>query len=107
MVWQILAAGEPRLAAAVPFYGTPPADPDFSGSSGAAVLAIYGELDRARERTRDAATAALEAADLTHEVKTFPGADHGFFNDTGTRYNEAAATEAYADVRDWFAQHLR
>jgi carboxymethylenebutenolidase len=39
-------------------------------------------------------------------VKTFTGADHGFFNDTGARYNEAAATEAYADVLDWFAQHL-
>jgi len=107
MVWQILAAGEPRLAAAVPFYGTPPADADFSGSSGAAVLAIYGELDARVNATRDAATAALEAAGLTHEVKTFAGADHGFFNDTGARYNEAAATEAYADVLDWFAEHLR
>jgi carboxymethylenebutenolidase len=107
MVWQILAAGEPRLAAAVPFYGTPPTDADFSGSSGAAVLAIYGELDARVNATRDAATAGLEAAGLTHEVKTFAGADHGFFNDTGARYNEAAATEAYADVLDWFAEHLR
>jgi carboxymethylenebutenolidase len=39
-------------------------------------------------------------------VKTFAGADHGFFNDTGARYNEAAATEAYALVLDWFADHL-
>jgi carboxymethylenebutenolidase len=106
MVWQLLAAGERRLAAAAPFYGTPPPNADFSGSR-AAVLAIYGELDARVNSTRDAATAALEAADLTHEVRTFPGADHGFFNDTGARYNEAAATEAYALVLDWFGQHLR
>ena len=31
MTWQLLAAGEPRLAAAVPFYGPAPADADFSG----------------------------------------------------------------------------
>jgi carboxymethylenebutenolidase len=105
LVWQMVADGDQRLAAAVPFYGTPPDPADFSGSR-AAVLAIYGELDARVNATRDAATAALEAAGLTHEVKTFTGADHGFFNDTGARYNEAAATEAYADVLDWFAQHL-
>jgi carboxymethylenebutenolidase len=105
MTWQLLAAGEPRLAAAVPFYGPLPTDADFSGSR-AAVLAIYGELDSRVNSTRDAASAALEAAGLTHNVKTFAGADHGFFNDTGARYNEAAATEAYALVLDWFREHL-
>jgi carboxymethylenebutenolidase len=105
MTWQLLAAGEPRLAAAVPFYGPAPADADFSGSR-AAVLAIYGELDARVNATRDGASAALDAAGLTHEVKTFAGADHGFFNDTGARYNETASTEAYALVLDWFADHL-
>lgn len=32
MVLQLLASGEPRLAAAVPFYGPTPDAPDFSGS---------------------------------------------------------------------------
>ena len=45
MTWQLLAAGEPRLSAAVPLYGPAPADADFSGSPNAAVLAIYAELD--------------------------------------------------------------
>jgi carboxymethylenebutenolidase len=39
MVWLLLASGEPRLAAAVPFYGPLPDGADFSGSK-AAVLAI-------------------------------------------------------------------
>ena len=44
MVWQLLASGEPQLAAAVPFYGPLPDNPDFSGSK-AAVLAFYAALD--------------------------------------------------------------
>jgi len=104
MTWALVASGEPRLAAAAPFYGTVDS-PDFSGSE-AAVLAVYGELDARVNATRDAATAALEAAGLTHEIRTFPGADHAFFNDTGPRYNEAAATEAYAAVLAWFETHL-
>jgi carboxymethylenebutenolidase len=105
MTWELLAAGEPRLAAAVPFYGPAPAAADFSGSD-AAVLAIYGELDARVNATRDPVVAALEAAGLTYEVRVFPGADHAFFNDTGPRYNEVAATEAYAAVLAWFDTHL-
>jgi carboxymethylenebutenolidase len=106
LTWQLLAAGEPRLAAAVPFYGPAPANPDFTRSK-AAVLAIYGELDARVNATRDGAVAALQAAGLPHEVRTFAGADHAFFNDTGPRYNAAAAGEAYQAVLAWFAKHLR
>jgi carboxymethylenebutenolidase len=106
LTWQLLAAGEPRVAAAAPFYGPAPANPAFSGSK-AAVLAVYAELDSRVNATRDAAVAALQAAGLKHEVRTFPGVDHAFFNDTGPRYNAAAAAEAYQAVLDWFATNLR
>lgn len=105
MTWSLVDAPEPRLAAAVPFYGTPPDNADFAGAD-AAVLAIYAELDERVNGTRDAATAALQKAGLTHEVRTFPGADHAFFNETGARYNAAAATEAYAAVLDWFGRYV-
>jgi carboxymethylenebutenolidase len=105
MVWNLLQAGEDRLAAAVPFYGPAPDTPDFSKAK-AAVLAIYGELDARVNATRDRAEAALTAAGLTHEVRTFAGADHAFFNDTGARYNAGAATEAFDLVLDWFRKHL-
>jgi carboxymethylenebutenolidase len=105
MVWRLLDAGEPRVAAATPFYGPTPEDPDFSGSD-AAVLAVYGELDARVNATRDAAVGALEDAGLTHEVLTLPDADHAFFNDTGPRYNEEAATTAYDAVLDWYGEHL-
>jgi carboxymethylenebutenolidase len=106
MTWQLLAAGEPRPAAAVPFYGPAPANADFSGSK-AAVLGIYAELDARVNATRDGAVAALQAAGLPHDVRTFPGVDHAFFNDTGPRYNAAAASEAYQAVLAWFEANLQ
>jgi carboxymethylenebutenolidase len=105
MVWLLLASGEPRLAAAAPFYGPLPEGADFSGTT-AAVLGIYAEQDERVNASREAATAALERARLTHEIVTYPGASHAFFNDTGPRYNPGAATQAYAKVLDWFGRHL-
>jgi len=105
MVWSLLAAGEPRLAAAVPFYGPAPDNADFAGSK-AAVLGIYAEQDSRVNASRDAAAAALTKAGLRHEIVTFPGVNHAFFNDTGARYDAAAAAAAYQRVLDWFAQHL-
>lgn len=105
MTWQLIASGDSRLAAAAPFYGTPPTDADFTGSS-AAVLAMYGENDARVNATREAATAALVEAGLTHEIVTAPGASHAFFNDTGRNYDEAAAADAWARVLEWFDEHL-
>lgn len=106
MTWRLLAAGEPRLAAAVPFYGPLPDRADFSGSPSAAVLGIYAELDSRVNATRDAAEAALTEAGLVHELRTFEGVDHAFFNDTGQRYNPEAAAAAYEAMLAWFATHL-
>jgi carboxymethylenebutenolidase len=100
MVWLLLASGERRLAAAVPFYGPFPENGNLKGSK-AAVLAIYGGLDNRVNATRDAAQAALEAARLKHQVVTFTEADHAFFNDTGARFNAPAAAEAYRRLLEW------
>jgi carboxymethylenebutenolidase len=105
MVWLLLTTGDARLAAAAPFYGPLPDDASFAGSK-AAVLGIYAEQDERVNASRDAARAALEAAGLTHEIVTYPGANHAFFNDTGPRYNPEAAAQAYAKVLDWFGRHL-
>lgn len=101
MVWTLLTS-EPRLRAAVPFYGPLPDPADFSGAQ-AAVLAVYAGLDERVNATRERATRAMERAGLTHRVVTFPGVDHAFFNDTGPRYDAAAAEQAYRQVLDWFA----
>jgi carboxymethylenebutenolidase len=105
MVWTMLDAGEPRLAAAIPFYGPAPSSPDFTGDK-AAVLAIYAELDDRVNASRPAAQAALVAAGLEHEIKVYPGVDHAFFNNTGPRYDAEQAAAAYADVLAWLGHHL-
>jgi len=64
-------------------------------------------LDSRVNGTRDAAAAALTAAGLTHELRVFDGVDHAFFNDTGPRYNEPAAAQAYKQMLDWFGTHLK
>jgi carboxymethylenebutenolidase len=105
MVWTLLDAVEPRLAAAFPFYGPAPDEPTFEGNT-AAVLGVYAERDGRVNASRDRAAAALEAAGLMHEIKTYPGVDHAFFNDTGARYDATQAAAVYADVLAWLEAHL-
>jgi carboxymethylenebutenolidase len=106
MVWSLLASGEPRLSAAVPFYGPTPDNPDFSGSKDVAVLGIYAGQDQRVNAGEPTVRAALEKAGLVFELVTEPDANHAFFNDTGDRYNATAAQDAWRRVQDWFAQHV-
>jgi len=95
------------LAAAVPFYGgaVPAADVP---SIKAAIMVQHGELDARLVEAWPAFDAALTAAGVPHEGHIYPGAVHGFFNDaTPERYNEAAATEAWARTVDWFNRYTR
>jgi carboxymethylenebutenolidase len=106
MTWQLLAAGEDRLAAAAPFYGPLPDPHDFSRAK-AAVLAFYGETDGPRVNDGiEPARAALTAAKLPHEIVVAPGAGHAFFNETGQRFNPTAAADAYSRLMDWFGRYL-
>jgi carboxymethylenebutenolidase len=106
MVWRLLASGEPQLAAAVPFYGPLPDNPDFSGSKGAAVLGLYGSKDTRVTSSKDAAEQALTKAGLVNELVVEQDADHAFFNDTGERYDPKAAADAWQRLQDWFAKYL-
>jgi carboxymethylenebutenolidase len=105
-VWRLLASGEPRLAAAVPFYGPTPDNPDFAGSKDVAVLGIYAAQDQRVNATEPVARAALEKAGLVFELITEPDANHAFFNDTGDRYNATAADDAWRRVQDWFTKYV-
>jgi carboxymethylenebutenolidase len=101
-----LAAGEPRLAAAVPFYGPTPEDPDFSGSEDVAVLGIYAAQDQRVNASEPIARAALEKAGMVFELVTEPDANHAFFNDTGERYNATAAADAWKRLQEWFSRYV-
>lgn len=106
LVWRLLAADEPRLSAAVPFYGPLPDDPDFSHAKSTAVLGFYGALDQRVTASEPAARQALDGAGVVNELVVEPDADHAFFNDSGQRYNAEAATDAWQRLQDWFGHYL-
>jgi carboxymethylenebutenolidase len=101
-----LAVRLPDLAAAVPFYGAVPPAADIPKIK-AAVLVHHGEMDRQLAATWPAYDAALTAAGVTHEGYIYPGAQHGFHNDTTPRYDEAAAKLAWDRTLAWFNKFLR
>jgi carboxymethylenebutenolidase len=105
MTWLLLASRERRLAAAIPFYGPFPEGGDLTGA-GAAVLGVYAGLDSRVNASRPAARAALRAAGLRHQIVTYAGVDHAFFNPTGSRYDAGAAAAAYRRMTGWFGRYL-
>ncbi|WP_327115182.1 dienelactone hydrolase family protein [Nocardia sp. NBC_01730] len=105
LAWLLLASGPSPLAAATPFYGPFPDNGDLSASK-AAALAVYAAADIRVNASRPAAEAALVRAGNPYEIFIAPDADHAFFNDTGPRYNAAAATEAWRRVLDWYGTYL-
>jgi carboxymethylenebutenolidase len=106
LVWRLLQAGAPTLAAAVPFYGPAPTAPNFTGTR-AAVLGIFAEKDARVDAGIAPLDQALTAAGVTHRMDLIPGVDHAFFNDTGARFSLTAATDAYQRTLGWFGQYLR
>jgi carboxymethylenebutenolidase len=102
----LVAAGLPELRAAVPFYGPPPPASDVPAIK-AAVLAIYGGRDSRITGTADAMKAAMAGAGKTLKQIVYPNADHAFHNDTGTRYDPAAAHDAWQQTLAWFTTYLR
>ena len=97
----------PDLAAAVPFYGAPPATEDIQKIK-AAVLVHHGELDTRLAATWPAYDQGLTAAHVPHEGYIYPGAVHGFNCDaTPERYNKAAADLAWQRTIDWFNKYVR
>lgn len=102
-----LAAADPRVKAAVPFYGSAPSAEDIARIQ-APVLALYGQHD---ERLIDALPGVEEAfaaagKDFTDHV--YPDSGHAFFNDTNPHsYNEADADDAWQRATGFLARHLR
>lgn len=99
------AVAYPELAAAVPFYGRQPKAEDVPRIK-APLLLHYGELDTGVNEGWPAYEAALKAAGKTYEAYIYPGANHGFHNDSTPRYDEAAAKLAWDRTIAWFNRYL-
>jgi len=104
ITWDV-ATQLPQLRAAVPFYGRSP-DLAQIANIQAAVLVVYAEQDSRITGGREAVEEALQAAGTTYQINVYPGVDHAFHNDTGSRYVEAQATQAWQDTLGWFAAYV-
>jgi carboxymethylenebutenolidase len=106
VTWNV-AAREPTLKAAAPYYGVPAFMEELHNAR-AAILGVYGAEDQRVNATKDAVEAQLRAAGGPYRLVVYPNAGHGFFNDTRPQsYSEPAATAAWQDTLAWFEEHLR
>lgn len=99
------AVAYPELAAAVPFYGRQPKAEDVAKIK-APLLLHYGELDKAINEGWPGYEKALKADGKTYEAYIYPGANHGFHNDSTPRYDKAAAELAWERTVAWFKRYL-
>ena len=104
VTWRVAAAVR-DLRAAVPFYGVPVQEADVGGI-GAAVLAIYAAKDERINKNIPAIEAAMRKHGKTFGKIVYPSVDHAFHNDTGARYNAAAAKAAWGETLTWFGKYL-
>ena len=109
--WLSATAGH-GLAGAVGFYGRP--GPGQDGSAGPAqraaemeapILGLMGGADAAIPQADvDAFDAALEAAGVEHELVTYDGAPHSFFDRRQEEFAEASA-DAWRRVLAFLERH--
>jgi carboxymethylenebutenolidase len=99
------AVAYPELGAAVPFYGRQPRAEDVARIK-APLLIHYGELDTGINAGWPAYETALKAGGKTYEAYIYPGANHGFHNDSTPRYDEANAKLAWDRTIGWFKRYL-
>jgi carboxymethylenebutenolidase len=110
----LLTATRPELSLAgvIAFYGWPvgefkagmPAPADVGARMKVPVLALFGEADDGiPAEARAEFETALVAAGVEHEVVTYPGAPHSFFDRKAEEFADASA-DAWRRVRDFVAR---
>ena len=102
----MMAVRFPDLAAAVPFYGQQPSAADTAKIK-APLLIHYAERDDFINPGWPAWETALKANGVKYQMYMYPGAYHGFHNDTTPRYDEAAAKLAWSRTLAFLNENLR
>ena len=106
--WSLqLALAEPALDAAVVYYGRLVTDVAALRKIHAPVLGVFGERDRGiPKESVDAFAAAMTEAGRDLRVLRYD-AEHAFANPSSARYDQASASAAWAEVRQFLRQHLQ
>jgi carboxymethylenebutenolidase len=105
-VTNTLAVRMPELSVAVPYYGQAPAAADVPKIK-AAVIAHYAELDTRLTSQWPAYEAALKQAGVRHEGYIYPKVNHAFYNDSGARYDDAAAKLSWQRTIAFLNKYLK
>jgi len=101
-----LAAADPDVDAAVVYYGRQPA-PEKVSRIVAPLLLHYAGLDQGINAGIPAFEQALKAAKKSYELHIYPGVNHAFNNDTGSRYDKPAADLAWSRTLGFLKKYLR
>lgn len=105
-VVNMLAARIPdALDAGVPFYGTPAADELLSDVEGPLLVQLAG-LDERVNATWPAYEKALKANGAAYTMHVYEGCNHGFHNDSTSRFDAEAAELAWQRTIAFFERHL-
>jgi carboxymethylenebutenolidase len=112
-----LAATLPEIQATAAFYGAGIATMTPGGGKptlsrteeikGRTIYAFFGMADASIPAPEvEQIEAALNKQQVLHRILRYEGADHGFFCDQRASYNEAAAVDAWNQVKQLFKQEL-
>jgi carboxymethylenebutenolidase len=102
-----VAVHSPELKAAVPYYGTVPAEEDVPKIK-ASLLCHYGGEDQRINAGIPGFEAALKKAGIDYQIYIYEGAQHAFNNDTNPeRYNKEAAELAWNRTVSFFKEKLQ
>ncbi len=102
----MLATRMPGLAAAAPFYGSPPPSDEVKNIR-AEMLVVLADNDERINTAWPAFEAALSESKVKFELLRPPGTQHGFNNDTTPRYDAEAAKLAWGKTLALFERTLR
>jgi len=103
-----LAVHEPRLKAAVPFYGHADQSIEELRKINCPILAFYGEEDTGLTEKLPELIANMKAASRDFQYHVYPNTGHAFFNDTNpNRYNEAAAKDSWQKTLAFLSKNLQ
>ena len=103
-----LAVAEPRLRAAVPFYGHAEFKDSELRAINCPVLAFYGEQDTALMEELPGLKSQMRKAGVDFEAVVYPGTGHAFFNDTNKfTYNADAAADSWTRTLAFLEQSLK
>lgn len=113
----MMAAATRHFNAAVPHYGGNIMVPrgkatqspfDRTREINCPMLFHFGALDKnPSQEDLKKLDAELTKYSKPHQFFTYQGADHGFMNHNGDRYNSAAADTSWPRTLDFFASHLK